>query len=70
MKEALLKNPIVRYFFEVREELRKVTWPSQRDVIVYSAFVIGACVILAAYFGALDYVLNLGLEALVKVTSK
>lgn len=70
MKATILNNPVVRYFREAREELRKVTWPSRRDVLIYSGFVIAVCVIVAAYFGLLDFLLTKGLDALVKAFNK
>jgi len=54
---------------ESREELRKVTWPSQKETTKYSLIVIILCLALAAFFGGLDYLLNLGLEWLILVTS-
>ncbi len=68
MKEALLKNPLIRYFVEAREELRKVTWPNRQTVLMYSGLVIAICALVALYFGVLDYLLNLGLNALVALT--
>lgn len=70
MKAAILNNPVVRYFREAREELRKVTWPNRREVFVYSGFVIGVVVLVAAYFGALDFLLTAGLNALIKLVTK
>ena len=70
MLARIVNNPVIRYFREAREELRKVTWPQRRDVLIYSSLVIGFSVITAAYFGALDWVLTLGLEALVKLTNQ
>ncbi len=70
MKSAILNNPVVRYFREAREELRKVTWPNRREVMIYSGFVIGVVVVVAAYFGALDFLLTAGLNALIKLVTK
>jgi preprotein translocase subunit SecE len=62
------KNPavaFVNYFREAKEELGKVTWPSRADTIRYAVLVIGASVIMAVVFAALDLGLSLGLEKLV-----
>jgi len=69
MLGRIINNPVARYFREAREELRKVTWPQRREVLVYSALVIAFSIITAAYFGLLDWVFTLGLEELVKLTS-
>jgi preprotein translocase subunit SecE len=69
MLARIANNPVVRYFREAREELRKVTWPQRREVIIYSALVVAFSIITAAYFGLLDWVFTLGLEELVKLTN-
>ena len=66
------RNPIswlYHYLRESREEMRKVTWPARDETIKYSALVIGISVVVAAFFGGLDWLLNLGLEELIKLTS-
>ncbi|MBI4437561.1 preprotein translocase subunit SecE [Candidatus Uhrbacteria bacterium] len=65
-------NPLVwllRYVKEAREELRKVAWPSRQETTKYSVLVIVLCVILAAFFGGLDWLLNKGLAWLIVITS-
>lgn len=69
MLARVLNNPVVRYFREAREELRKVTWPARREVILYSSLVIVVSVVTAAYFGLLDWLFTVGLEQLVKITN-
>jgi preprotein translocase subunit SecE len=66
------KNPLVwlvRYVREAKEEMGKVTWPSQSETVKYSVLVIGISVLVAAFFGGLDWVLNLGLEQLISLVS-
>lgn len=66
------ENPIKwlwRYLNESREELRKVTWPNQKETTKYSVIVIVLCLALATFFGGLDWILNLGLEWLILITS-
>jgi preprotein translocase subunit SecE len=69
MLGRLANNPATRYFREAREELRKVTWPSRREVLFYSSLVVIFSVLTAAYLGLLDWVFTLGLEELVKLTN-
>ncbi|MBI4257040.1 preprotein translocase subunit SecE [Candidatus Uhrbacteria bacterium] len=67
-----MKNPfqwLSHYLRESREELRKVSWPNRQTTTKYSLVVIGLCLVLAAFFGGLDWVLNKGLEWLILVTS-
>ncbi len=46
---------ITSYFKEVRAEMKHVSWPSRRMVIVYTAVVIGISLGVAIYLGLLDY---------------
>lgn len=69
MFTRMLSNPVVRYFREAREELRKVTWPQRREVILYSSLVVIVSVVTAAYFGLIDWLFTIGLEELVKLTN-
>ncbi len=65
-------NPIswlLRYLKESREELRKVTWPSRKDTVRYSVIVVSLCVVIAFFFGGLDWLLIKGLEWLIAATS-
>ncbi len=60
---------LFHYFREAKEELLKVTWPSRKDTIRYSIFVIVISIFVAAFFGGLDWILNLGLEQLIIISS-
>ncbi len=57
-------NKLFKYLRESKEELEKVTWPTQKETVRYSILVIVFSLALALYFGVVDYILNLGLEAL------
>ncbi|PIX62221.1 preprotein translocase subunit SecE [Candidatus Uhrbacteria bacterium CG_4_9_14_0_2_um_filter_41_50] len=62
-------NKLFKYLREAKQELQKVAWPTQKQTIRYSIIVVVISVILAIYFGVVDYILNLGLEALINITS-
>ena len=47
-------------------EMKKVVWPSKKQIKVYTILVIAMSVGVAIFFGILDYVLNLGLEQVIK----
>jgi len=49
------------YFVESFAEMRKVNWPGKKQTTNYSLLVIGLSLGMAAFFGILDYVFNLGL---------
>ncbi len=50
-----LYQKTVEYFRSAKAEMFKVSWPSRRDTMRYSGLVIGICVVVAAFFAALDY---------------
>ncbi len=64
------KNPIVAYFQDSYEELKKVTWPTRNQAIKLTFIVIGFCVVLAFFLGALDFAFNYGYRALVDYSTK
>lgn len=63
-KQKSMANPLVTYFKGAWEELKKVVWPTKRELIQHTLVVIGLSVFLAAFLGAADYILNFALEKL------
>lgn len=57
-------NPLFTYVKESKEELRKVAWPSRKVVINDTLVVVGTSVVMASFFGVIDYGLSKGLEKL------
>lgn len=51
---AKIKN----FFLEVKAEMRKVVWPTRQETVQYTIAVIGISVVLAAFFGGLDFALS------------
>ena len=45
----------VQYLREVRDEMRKVAWPKQPEVVRYSIVVLITVVVYTALVGGLDY---------------
>lgn len=50
-----LPRRIINYFIEVKSEAEKVAWPTQKTTLLYSAFVLGACLVFTLYFGIVDF---------------
>lgn len=46
------------YFEDLRAEMRRVTWPSKKQVQATTAVVIGAVFMFAAYFAVVDLLLG------------
>ena len=55
----------IRSFYnEVRTEMRKVTWPSLKEVRSTTTVVIITVFIFAVYFGIIDFIIQHGVTAL------
>lgn len=57
---------IKNYFVEAVVEMKKVIWPTKKQVKMYTVLVVIMSLGVAVFFGILDYVFNLGLEQLIK----
>ena len=57
-------DKIKTFYNEVRNEMRKVTWPSWREVRGTTTVVIITVFIFAAYFGIIDFIINKAVTAL------
>lgn len=60
-----MPNKVVNYIRESRDELKKVVWPSRKETIKYTLIIIGISLAVAAFLGAIDFLLNLGLNKLI-----
>lgn len=49
---------IIRYLRETRAELRKVTWPTQKEALNLTYIVLGVTFVFAMVLGALDYIFS------------
>ena len=58
---------IRRYFRELRSELRKVVWPTPRQVLKNTLIVLACVVIVGAFIWIFDYVAGLGISSLLKL---
>ncbi len=59
-------NRITRFFKEVKSELKKVTWPSKKQVTKNTLVVIAAVVLIGIVIWVLDLIFSLGLGILIK----
>lgn len=59
-------NKISQFLKEVKQEVKKVTWPTRTETIRYSLMVIVASLIVAIYLGGLDYVVANILEMFIR----
>ena len=61
-----MDNKIIRYFIEAKEEMKKVIWPSRKETTSHTILVIAISLGVAAFLGAIDYILNLWLAKLIR----
>lgn len=57
-------SKLFSFFNEVRLELKKVTWPTRKDVVNYLSLVIAISAIVAIFVGSVDFSLTKGMEYL------
>ena len=50
-----MKN-IISFIGQTKEELRKVTWPTKKEVVRLTMVVIISSVIVGLYLGGMDYI--------------
>lgn len=55
-----------KFFKEVKEELKRVSWSSRRELIAATIIVIIVCIILTSYIAVVD----LGLSKLIQILLK
>lgn len=54
-------NKMVRFFKEVKSEMKKVVWPSRKQVVKNTLIVIAVVLILGVFIWALDLLFQFGL---------
>ena len=55
-------DALVQYIKDSRAELKKVVWPSRREVVQHTMLVIAISLGVATFLGAVDFLLNMVLE--------
>jgi preprotein translocase subunit SecE len=70
-REAAVRRPPVperktrvgprQFLREVRQELRKVAWPSRRELLAYTMVVLVSVVILTSFVFGLDFLISKGI---------
>lgn len=55
-------NRFITYLRDTKTELNHVSWPTQRQTIIYTALVIVLSIVTAVYLGVADYGFSQGLD--------
>ena len=58
---------ICRYFRELRSELKKVVWPTPKQVLKNTLIVLACVLVVGAFIWAFDIVSNKGINALIQL---
>ena len=56
---------VARYFRELRSELKKVVWPTPKQVLKNAAIVVGCVVAVGVFIWLFDFVAQIGIDALI-----
>lgn len=51
-------DKIVQFLREVKVEIKKVTWPTRKEIIASTAVVLLTTIIIASYLGLVDLLLS------------
>ena len=60
----MAKTSPVEFVQEVREEARKITWPSRREVMISTVMVIIMVTMASVFFLLVDFILKQGIDKL------
>ena len=58
---------ICKYFRELRSELKKVVWPTPKQVLKNAAIVVGCVVCVGVFICLFDFVAGVGIEGLISI---
>ena len=58
---------ISRWFREMKSELKKVVWPTPKQVLKNAAIVAGCVVVVGIFIWLFDFVAQIGIDALIGV---
>jgi preprotein translocase SecE subunit len=61
-------NSLTTYISSVKNEMAHVTWPTRRQTIMFTVFVVVISLVAAYVLGAFDAVLKMGLQKLITFT--
>ena len=61
---------IRRYFRELRSELKKVVWPTPKQVLKNTLIVLVCVLLVGAFIWVFDIVANKGITALIQLCNK
>jgi len=58
-------NKLVQYIKDSRNEIKKVTWPTKKEIKQHTILVITISLAVAAFLGLVDYILTQVIEKII-----
>ena len=58
-------NKLVQYIKDSRNEIKKVTWPTKKEIKQHTILVITISLAVAAFLGLVDYILSQVIEKII-----
>jgi preprotein translocase subunit SecE len=55
---------LINYLEETQHELKHVTWPTRKQALAFTFFVVALTVVTSLFLGLFDFVFSTGLKAL------
>lgn len=53
---------LINYLKDTRVELKHVSWPTQRQAVVYTALIIAVSVVASLFLGVFDFIFTKALD--------
>ena len=66
MAMPAIAKKLVKQFKDVRSELRKVHWPSRKELYLYSSLVLMTVIVIGIFFYVLDTGFTAGLRVILQ----
>ena len=66
MNEKKKDNKIFRFFKEVKSEMKKVVWPSKKQIINNTLIVFACVAVIGVFIWVLDLIFQFGLYQFIK----
>ncbi|MDO8686235.1 MAG: preprotein translocase subunit SecE [Clostridiales bacterium] len=63
-KLANIRKNVVKFFKDIRMELKKVIWPNRKQLVNNTGTVLMACLVV----GAIIWIIDLGLTKIIEIT--
>ena len=65
----MAKTGPIEFFSQVRQEMRKVTWPTRKETTITTAMVFVMVILAAIFFLVVDLVLSFGVQKILGLGS-